>query len=95
MDPKTYFKTGDVVKISQKIKEGKKERVISYQGVVVRVKGSGMNKTFTIRQNLEGIDVERILPAELPTLQSIKVIHQAEKPLGKLRISKSDKRMIV
>lgn len=73
------FKTGDNIKVSQKIKEGKKERTISYQGIVLKLRGKNENAMFTIRQILDRVAVDRIIPVSLPSITSIKVIESAKK----------------
>lgn len=73
------FKVGDIIKVSQQVKEGKKERTISFKGLVVRVKGSQENLTFTVRQNLEGIDVDRIFPLISPTINKIELVETPKK----------------
>ncbi|RJQ24675.1 50S ribosomal protein L19 [Candidatus Parcubacteria bacterium] len=73
------FKEGDSIKVSQKITEGKKERVTSFSGVVTKIKGSGENKTFTVKQTLEGIEVERIFPICSPAIASISRIEDMRK----------------
>ena len=56
------FKAGDTITVSYKIIEGNKERVQSFRGVVIQIKGSGKTKMFTIRKISNGVGVERIFP---------------------------------
>ena len=77
------FEPGDTVVIKYKIKEGNKERAQAYKGVVLQVKGSGKNKTFTVRKMSDGIGVERIFPLNSPNLESIAVTKK-----GKVRRAK-------
>jgi len=67
------FKSGDTITVSYKIREGNKERVQSFRGVVIQIKGSGMTKMFTIRKISNGVGVERIFPLYSPHLDSIEV----------------------
>ena len=67
------FGAGDTVKVSYKIKEGNKERIQDFQGVVLQRRGSGATETFTIRKMSGNIGVERIFPIASPFLESIKV----------------------
>lgn len=67
-------KIGDTVKVSVRIVEGGKERLQSYEGVVIRMRGAGISKTFTVRKVFRGIGVERIFPINSPMLESVKVI---------------------
>ena len=65
------FKAGDTITVSYKIKEGDKERVQQYQGVVIQRKGTGANATFTVRKISNGIGVERIFPLFSPFIEKI------------------------
>lgn len=67
------FKSGDTITVSYKIVEGNKERVQSFRGVVIQIKGSGVTKMFTIRKVSNGIGVERIFPLYSPHIDSIEV----------------------
>lgn len=67
------FKSGDTITVSYKIIEGNKERIQSFRGVVIQVKGSGMTKMFTIRKISNGVGVERIFPLYSPHIDSIEV----------------------
>jgi len=69
----------NVVKVSQKIKEGKRERVISFTGEVIKSRGIGDNKMITIRQNIDGVDVDRIMPIVHPSLVSVEVLQKKAK----------------
>ncbi len=70
------FKSGDTITVSYKIKEGNKERIQQFQGVVLQRKGSGVTETFTIRKMSGNIGVERIFPLASPFIESIKVNKQ-------------------
>ena len=59
------FKAGDTITVSYKIIEGNKERVQSFRGVVIQIKGSGKTKMFTIRKVSNGVGVERIFPLSI------------------------------
>ncbi len=67
------FKAGDTVTVHYKIKEGSKERVQNYRGVVLQRKGSGQNETFTVRKMSGGVGVERIFPLNSPFIEEIEV----------------------
>ena len=66
-------KSGDTVRVHQKIKEGNKERIQNYRGVVIQVKGTGMTKTFTVRKMSGNVGVERIFPLYSPFIDLIEV----------------------
>lgn len=67
------FKAGDTITVTYKIKEGNKERLQSFQGVVLQRKGSGPTSTFTVRKISSGIGVERIFPVSSPFMEEIKL----------------------
>jgi large subunit ribosomal protein L19 len=78
------LKPGATVKVYQKIKEGGKERVQMFQGLIIRVNaGAGVDKTFTVRKVVEGVGVEKIFPVHTPTIEKIVIVKQ-----GKVRRSK-------
>lgn len=68
------FKSGDTIIVSYKIKEGAKERIQQFQGVVLQRRGSGVTETFTVRKMSGNIGVERIFPIASPFIDSIKII---------------------
>jgi large subunit ribosomal protein L19 len=67
------FKAGDTITVHYKIKEGDKERIQLFQGVVLQRTGAGMTETFTIRKVSSGIGVERIIPINSPLIEQIVV----------------------
>ncbi len=67
------FKSGDTVSVHYKIREGNKERVQIYQGVVIQRNSAGANETFTVRKMSNGIGVERIFPFNSPNIEKVEV----------------------
>lgn len=67
------FKAGDTVTVHYKIKEGDKERVQQYQGVVIQRRGAGASATFTVRKLSNGIGVERVFPLFSPFIEAIEI----------------------
>ncbi|MDR2148759.1 MAG: 50S ribosomal protein L19 [Tannerella sp.] len=67
------FSSGDTVTVSYRIREGNKERIQQYRGVVIRISGHGDKKRFTVRKVSENVGVERIFPIESPFIESIAV----------------------
>lgn len=65
------FKAGDTVSVSYKIKEGNKERIQQFQGVVIQRRGIGTTETFTVRKMSSGVGVERIFPIASPFIEEI------------------------
>jgi large subunit ribosomal protein L19 len=71
------FSTGDTINVHVKIKEGNKERVQQYQGVVIQRKNAGTNgETFTVRKISNGIAVERIFPSISPTIDKVELLRK-------------------
>jgi len=69
------FKAGDTVNVHVKIKEGNKERIQQFQGVVIQRRGKSTNgETFTVRKVSNGVGVERILPLLSPSIDKIEVL---------------------
>ncbi len=68
------FKAGDTVTVTYRIKEGDKERLQKFRGVIIQIKGaSPATRTFTIRKISNGIGVERIFPFQSPFIESIEI----------------------
>ena len=65
------FRAGDTITVTYKIKEGDKERLQKFRGVVIQISGSGSTRTFTIRKMSNGVGVERIFPFASPFIESI------------------------
>lgn len=77
------FKSGDTITIAYRIKEGNKERIQQYRGVVIRISGHGDKKRFTVRKMSENVGVERIFPMDSPFIESITL-----NKVGKVRRAK-------
>ncbi len=76
---------GDTLKVVQKIKEGDKERLTSFEGLVIAKKhGRGVTATFTVRKVVDGIGVERIFPLHSPVIEKIEVLRRAKVRRAKL-----------
>jgi len=67
------FKAGDTITVTIKIREGNKERLQKFRGVVIQRRGVGFTETFTIRKTTDAIGVERIIPVNSPSIHSIEV----------------------
>ncbi len=77
------FTAGDTVKVHVKIREGEKERIQAFQGVVISKRKGTTNATFTVRKVSYGIGVERIFPLHSPIIDKIEVVSR-----GRVRRSK-------
>jgi len=69
----TKFNTGDTITVHYRIKEGNKERIQQFKGVVLQKKGEGITKTFTVRKMAGTFGIERIFPMESPFIDKIDV----------------------
>ena len=67
------FRPGDTITVAYRIKEGNKERIQQYRGVVIRISGEGRKKRFTVRKISDNIGVERIFPMDSPFIDEIVV----------------------
>jgi large subunit ribosomal protein L19 len=67
------FRTGDTVRVHVKIKEGEKERIQVFEGVVIQRRGGGAGATFTVRKMSSGVGVERVFPVESPNVTKIEI----------------------
>jgi large subunit ribosomal protein L19 len=68
------FRAGDTIRVHSRIKEGDKERIQVFQGVVIRRRRGGLGATFTVRKVSYGVGVERIFPLHSPNIDKIDVI---------------------
>lgn len=77
------FRAGDTVKVSVKIKEGERERIQIFEGLVLKRQGGGISETFTVRKVSYGIGIERTFPVHSPLVVDIDVLRR-----GKVRRAK-------
>ncbi len=78
------FHVGDTVKVYFKIKEGDKERIQVYEGLVIAFNNGGIRKTFTVRKNSYGVGVERIFPMHSPRVERVEVVRRGRVRRAKL-----------
>ncbi len=77
-------KVGDTVRLHMKIKEGNKERIQVFEGVLIAIKGSGINKNITVRKISYGVGIEKIVPLHASTLEKVEVIKRGNVRKAKL-----------
>lgn len=77
------FRVGDTVRVDVWVKEGKKERIQAFEGLVTSKKGGGATETFTVRKKSYGVAVKRIFPVNSPSIDKIVVVKK-----GKVRRAK-------
>jgi large subunit ribosomal protein L19 len=77
------FRAGDTVRVHVKVKEGQRERIQVFEGVVIQRRGGGISETFTVRKVSYGVGVERTFPLHSPRIEKIEVVRR-----GKVRRAK-------
>lgn len=78
------FNVGDTVRVGVKIKEGDKERIQGYEGVVIARKNGGVRESFTVRKISNGVGVERTFPLHSPLVASVEVVRKGQPRRAKL-----------
>ncbi|KAA2285687.1 50S ribosomal protein L19 [Arenimonas fontis] len=78
------FSQGDTVVVNVKVKEGNRERVQAYEGVVIAIKNAGLNSSFTVRKISHGFGVERVFQTHSPAIDSVVVKRRGKVRQGKL-----------
>ena len=77
------FRVGDTVKVYAKIREGNRERIQIFEGIVLKKQGGSVRATFTVRKNSNGIGVEKTWPLHSPSVERVEVVRR-----GKVRRAK-------
>lgn len=78
------FNTGDRIRVHVRVIEGEKERIQPFEGDVISIRGTGLNKTFTVRKISSGVGVERIFPFNSPKIAKIELIKEGSVRRAKL-----------
>lgn len=78
------FRVGNTVRVDVKIKEGKRERIQSFEGVVTSRKGSGVTETFTVRKKSGNVGINRVFPLHSPKIDKITVVKKGKARRAKL-----------
>ena len=72
-EKRDHFKVGDGVKVHVRVREGGKERIQIFGGIVIARKGSGVHESFTVRRIASGVGVERVFPVHSPLIDKVEV----------------------
>lgn len=83
------FNVGDTVKVYAKVKEGTRERIQVFEGVVLKRQNGGIKETFTVRKSSNGIGVEKTWPLHSPNVEKIEVIRRGKVRRAKLNYLRS------
>ncbi len=78
------FSAGDHVRVHVRVVEGDKERIQPFEGDVIKIHGSGINRTFTVRKISSGVGVERIFPYTSPKIAKVELLKQGQVRRAKL-----------
>ena len=78
------FRPGDTLKVHVKVVEGNRSRLQVFQGVCIRIQGSGVGRTFTVRKVSFGVGVERTFPLHTPIIDTIEVVTRGDVRRAKL-----------
>ena len=76
-EERDHFKVGDGVKVHVRVREGGKERIQVFGGIVIARKGSGVHESFTVRRIASGVGVERVFPVHSPLIDKVEVDHES------------------
>lgn len=87
----TKFKVGDGVRVHTRVREGDKERIQIFAGIVIGRKGTGINQTFTVRRISYGEGVERVFPVHSPRIAKVEVEKQGRARRAKLNYLRTRK----
>ena len=82
------FRVGDTVRVDVWVKEGKNERIQSFEGLVIAKRGGGVSETFTVRKKSGTVGVNRIFPVNAPTIDKIVVVKKGKVRRAKLNFIK-------
>lgn len=80
---------GDTVKVYGKIKEGNRERIQVFEGVVLKVQGGGSRATFTVRKTSNGVGVEKTWPVHSPNVEKVELVRKGKVRRAKLNYLRS------
>ena len=83
------FRPGDNVKVHVRIKEGEKERIQVFEGLVIKRRGGGISETYTVRKMSNGVGVERTFPVHSPMVARIEVVRKGKVRRAKLNYIRS------
>ena len=81
------FEPGDTVKVMVRVREGDKERLQAFEGIVIAKRGGGISENFTVRKVSAGVGVERVFPIHSPTIASLELVRRGGSRVAKTRHS--------
>src|SRR5882672_1754051 len=78
------FEPGDTIRVMVRVREGDKERLQAFEGMVIAKRGGGISETFTVRKISAGVGVERLFPLHSPTIASVELVRRGRVRRAKL-----------
>jgi large subunit ribosomal protein L19 len=81
------FKPGDIIKVHQKIREGDKTRIQIFRGVVLGMRGRGINKMFTVMKKVGNISIQRIWPVNSPNVEKVELAELSKKKIRRAKLN--------
>lgn len=81
------FAPGDIVRVHQRIKEGDKSRIQIFKGIVLGIRGRGINKMFTVQKMVGHISIERIWPVNSPAIEKVEIEKHPRKKIRHSRLN--------
>lgn len=85
------FRVGDTVRVDVKIKEGKRERIQAFEGIVTARKGGSVTETFTVRKKTGSVGINRVFPLHSPVIEKITIVKKGKVRRAKLNFLKKIK----
>ena len=83
-DVSEAIKVGNTVKVQVRIREGERERLQAFEGIVIARKGAGVSETFTVRRVAHGCGIERVFPIHSPLIEKVEVVRHGRVRRAKL-----------
>ena len=83
------FRVGDTVRVDVRVKEGKKERIQAFEGIVTARKGGSVSETFTVRKKSGNVGINRVFPVNSPIIDKITVVKKGKVRRAKLNFLKN------
>lgn len=88
MENNFNFRVGDIIKVTQKISEGKRDRLVSFKGQLIKTRGKNENLMVTVRSEIDGVFVDRIFPVISPTISGIDLVEKPKKVVRRAKLLK-------
>lgn len=81
------FAPGDIVRVHQKIQEGDKTRIQVFQGTVLQIRGRDVNKSFTVKKDVQGVSVEKIWQVGSPNVEKVEIVGHVKDTVRRAKLN--------